>query len=210
MDVHWLSIVLLSTAANLDNLGIGVAYGVQSTRIPFLSNLAIAIIGAVTTYVAVYLGGWIGGQISQELASIGGGILLILIGAWTIWEDVKKNFFVTATATVSAEQEEDHFLQQILDNPEKADFDKNQVITIKEAIVLGSALSLNCLGTGFGGGITGVSPLWLGVLVGIVSFATIGIGVHMGLKLTRPWMSKYANIIAGLILVGIGVYEVLL
>lgn len=201
MDIHWLSIILLGTAANLDNLGIGVAYGVQSTRIPFLSNLTMALIGSITTYFSVYFGGFIGAHISKEMAGIAGGVLLILIGAWTIFSDLKKTWFA------SSEEKLANFLHQILANPEKADIDKNQVITIKESLALGSALSLNCLGTGFGGGITGANPFVLGLVVGFISFLTIGAGVHMGLKLTTPWLSKYANLIAGFILIGIGFYE---
>lgn len=202
--MHWLSILLIGLAANLDNLGIGIAYGVRSTKIPFLSNLIIAIIGMLITYLSVSLGSWIGTHISRDIANLSGGILVILIGAWTIWTDIKKSFFDFQKHKRSNQ------LQQILENPEKADTDKNQVISLKESVLLGSALSLNCLGMGFGGGITGIPPLWSGLSVGLISFMTIKIGICMGLKISNSWINKYSNILAGLLLVGIGLYEIII
>jgi putative sporulation protein YtaF len=203
MDMQWLSIVLIGIVANLDNLGIGVAYGVQSTRIPYLSNLIIAIIGAMITYLSVSLGGWIGTYISHHLANLGGGVLLILLGGWTIWSEIKK-------LSSPQQRHQSHYLRQILDNPEKADKDKNQVISLKESILLGLALSLNCFGVGFGGGVSGVSPLWSGLLVGLISFFTIGIGVRIGLEISHSWINKFACTLAGLLLIGIGLIEIII
>lgn len=37
--MHWLSIIIIGLASNLDNLGIGVSFGARSTRITPFSNL---------------------------------------------------------------------------------------------------------------------------------------------------------------------------
>ncbi|MEK5438222.1 MULTISPECIES: hypothetical protein [Paenibacillus] len=42
--MHWLSIIIIGLASNLDNLGIGVSFGARSTRITPFSNLIIAVL----------------------------------------------------------------------------------------------------------------------------------------------------------------------
>ncbi|WP_028777361.1 sporulation membrane protein YtaF [Shimazuella kribbensis] len=204
--MEWLTIILIGIAANLDNLGVGVAYGVQSTKIPVKSNFIIAGIGAVITYFSVTLGSWIGNYIDPDLANIGGGIILFGIGAWTIWTDWQRITLNDARQ----KSEEGHYLQKILDCPERADTDNNKVISSKESLLLGIALSLNCFGVGIGGGITGVSPVLSSIVVGSMSFCTMMIGIRMGIKLSYSWINRFASSIAGVLLVSMGLFEILM
>ncbi|WP_275402113.1 manganese efflux pump [Shimazuella alba] len=201
-DMEWLSIILIGVAANLDNLGVGVAYGVQSTKITMKSNMIIAMIGAMITYLSVTLGSLIGDHINPNLANLGGGIILFTLGAWTIGADWKR------IGTCKQKEHQGNYLQQLLDHPEKADKDNNNVISSKESVLLGIALSLNCFGVGIGGGITGVSPFWSSAVVGFISFGTMIIGVRMGMRLSYSWLNKFASSIAGSLLLGIGLYEI--
>jgi putative sporulation protein YtaF len=204
--VEWLTIILIGIAANLDNLGVGVAYGVQSTKIPVKSNFIIAAIGAVITYFSVTLGSQIGNYIDPDLAHIGGGAILFGLGAWTIWNDWQR----ILTSNQKQKSAEGYYLQQILDNPERADTDNNKVISSKESLLLGIALSLNCFGVGIGGGITGVSPLWSSIIVGSMSFCTMMIGIRMGVKLSYSWFNRFASSIAGTLLLSMGLFEILM
>jgi len=54
--MHIISTVFLGLAANLDNFGVGVSYGVQKIRIPFLSNFSIALLSGVVTFISVLSG----------------------------------------------------------------------------------------------------------------------------------------------------------
>ncbi|MCH5585600.1 sporulation membrane protein YtaF [Shimazuella sp. AN120528] len=200
--MEWLTIMLIGVAANLDNLGVGVAYGVQSTKIPIKSNIIIAMIGAMITYFSVTVGSLIGAYIDPNLAHIGGGIILFALGAWTIWNDWQR------IMKSNKKTEQGNYLQQILDNPERADTDNNKVISSTESFLLGLALSLNCFGVGIGGGITGVSPTWSGLVVGCMSFCTMMIGVRMGFSLSYSWLNKFASSIAGILLLGMGLWEI--
>lgn len=200
--MEWLSIMLIGVAANLDNLGVGVAYGVQATKIPIKSNIIIALIGAVMTYLSVMIGSTIGTYMNPKLAHIGGGIILLALGAWTIWNDWRR---ITIPKQRTAQG---NYLQQILDNPERADTDNNKVISSIESFLLGLALSLNCFGVGIGGGITGVSPFWSGIVVGSMSLCTMSIGVQMGIRLSYSWINKFASSIAGMLLLSMGLYQI--
>ncbi len=43
-NLHLLTILLLSFSSNLDNVGVGVSYGIRKINIPFTSNLLIAVV----------------------------------------------------------------------------------------------------------------------------------------------------------------------
>lgn len=186
--MHWITIILVGIAANLDNLGIGLAYGVKKTKIPFTSNLTIAVVSMIVTYLSVLLGGVLIEFISQEKANIVGCILLCVIGLYTI---VSNRF-------ECAKSEE---------NLEKIDKDQNNIISIREAIVLGLILSINCIGGGIGIGANGISAIFTVISIGFFSLLTFAIGGHFGLILSKTFIGKNSTLISGVILIGIGIFE---
>ncbi|MFJ7732037.1 manganese efflux pump [Lysinibacillus sp. NPDC097231] len=184
--MHWISIILIGIAANLDNLGIGLAYGVKRVRIPILSNAAIALMSMIVTYVAVTAGGTIVEFISPKAANLVGSLLLITIGLWTLVSN--------------------RFSQQgIAEKPELFDEDKNHIISIREAITLGFILSANCLAGGIAIGAKGISAIWTVISIGVFSFITVGVGSHFGNLLSNTFIGKYSAAISGWLLIIIGV-----
>ncbi|UUZ87060.1 manganese efflux pump [Paenibacillus sp. P26] len=96
----------------------------------------------------------------------------------------------------------------MLDNPEKADRNQDHILSWRESISLGLALAMNCIASGFGAGISGVSPVWTSVSVGVFSLITIELGIRIGYRLADTWIGRYANAIGGILLIGIGLYEI--
>ncbi|WP_042346497.1 manganese efflux pump [Bacillus massiliigorillae] len=187
--MHIITIILVGLAANLDNLGIGLAYGIKKTKIPLLSNIVIAVISMIVTYIAVITGNTITHYISTTTANLLGSILLCIIGIWTILAPV----FSKPTP---------------FENPEYIDWDQNQIISAKEAIYLGFTLSLNCLATGIAIGANNISPLWTVVSIGLFSLITIGIGSKFGYILAKTVFGKHSTTISGVFLILIGLYEI--
>jgi len=190
LRMHWISIILIGIAANLDNLGIGLAYGVKRVKIPALSNAVIALMSMIVTFVAVTAGGTIVEYISPHIANLLGSLLLCTIGLWTLVSN--------------------RFSQQgIAEQPELFDEDKNYIISFREAITLGFILSANCLAGGIAIGAHGISVIWTVISIGTFSFITVGIGSHFGNLLTKTFIGKYSAAISGWLLIMIGVLEVL-
>ena len=50
---HLLTILLLALSCNLDNVGVGIAYGARGIGIPLASNLLIALITAAGTGLCI-------------------------------------------------------------------------------------------------------------------------------------------------------------
>src|SRR6185437_13610612 len=76
---------------NIDNLGIGVAYGIKRKLIPFWYNFIIALISAVITFVSVASGLWMRHYVPQTAADLGGGLLIIILGLFTIWQVYRQS-----------------------------------------------------------------------------------------------------------------------
>lgn len=200
--MHWLTILLIGVAANLDNLGISVSYGLKSIRIPFVSNFVIATISMICAYIPITAGEFISQFISVTVANYIGGLLIIFLGGKCIVE----SFYPQTTEEVVRV---DSTFTKVISQPELADTNDDQVISVKESILLGLALAMNCLAMGLGAGFTGASPLLTTLSIGVFSLLTISVGIGIGSKISDNRVGKYSNIIAGIMLILIGAYEIL-
>ncbi|NIK76546.1 putative sporulation protein YtaF [Paenibacillus castaneae] len=200
--MHWISIILIGMASNIDNLGIGVSYGARSLRIPILSNLFIAILAMVAAYASITMGGFISGYFPKEYANVIGGIIIIGLGIWSFKpraESRRAAKFRKACKKESFAPFEKLWAGNL--NPV-------HVISWKQSISLGFALSINGMAMGFGAGVTGTQPLMTTISIGVFSLITVAIGERIGYLIARTWLGKYSNIIGGLMLISIGLYEI--
>jgi putative sporulation protein YtaF len=200
--MHWLTILFLGIAANLDNLGIGVSYSLKSTRIPFLSNLLIALVSMAAAYVSIVAGTIISHYISLRIANFAGSFILIFLGIKCTMESLKQE---KEMSTVSVHS--DSNIQKVIREPEALDLNNDKVISWKESVLLGSALAINCLAIGFGAGISGISPLFATFSIGLFSILSIAFGTMVGFKLCGTRIGKFSNIVAGVLLILIGIYD---
>ncbi|WP_052461869.1 manganese efflux pump [Sporosarcina koreensis] len=186
-----LVVIFLGIAANLDNLGIGLAYGVQKTRIPIVSNLVIAAISMAVTGLSMLAGDRIAAFITPDAADWIGGLLLCGIGVWMLCQPKFGQV-------------------EAYEDAKTADTDGNRVISVREAIPLGFVLAANCLAAGFGMGVSGSSMIGTILSVGFFSFITIGGSHRFGTLLARTWIGRYPAAFAGGLLIVIGVLEIAL
>ena len=189
--MQWLTIVFLGIAANLDNLGIGLAFGIRKTAIPFRSNFAIALVSMAMALVAMLAAEYVTLFLSETTANRLGGGMLCAIGAWMLFhnQSPRPNF---------------------LDDPDASDTDGDRVLSVREALPLGFLLSANSLAGGFGMGVSG-GPMAATVLaIGVFSLLTVGCGHRFGGLLTRTWFGRYPSEIAGGLLILIGVAEMII
>jgi putative sporulation protein YtaF len=208
--MHWLTILLIGVAANLDNLGISVSYGLKSTRIPFASNLVIAVISMICAYISITAGELISHFITLKIANIIGGCLIIFLGGKCIVESLFPKTSSEPGQKQDLEQlRVDSNYSKVIAHPDLADINEDKVITLKEAILLGLALAMNCLAMGLGAGFTGISPLLATISIGAFSLLSISFGIMIGTKITGNRIAKYSNIISGLLLIMIGIYEII-
>ena len=192
--MQWLTILLIGIAANIDNLGISVSYGLKSIKVPFLYNIIISIISIICAFFSITVGSFLSNYFSQSIANFAGGSLIIGLGVW---------FIITSPLFTKNDVTRMEITRPVLSN-----LDKTKTITLKESFFLGFVLSLNCLTIGFGAGITGVPSLFTSISIGVFSLISISIGVMLGNKIGNTIFGNYSNSIAGLLLIVIGIYEI--
>ncbi|MGE5590567.1 MAG: sporulation membrane protein YtaF [Bacillota bacterium] len=209
----WLiyGVVLLSLGTNLDNLGVGLAYGAGGIRLPVLSNLVIALIATGVTAAAMVVGQAASHLLAIQAANALGGLLLIAAGLW-----IGAKSLVGTTKPVGHQPVEiGHFripllgvAVRILREPSQADQNRSGLIDLAEAIPLGQALAANNVAGGLGGGLTGFPPLATSVAVGLGSFLTLWGGRHIGRRTARPGLGTRAALLAAVLLILVGLHEV--
>ncbi len=203
--VYFLSILLLCLAPNLDNMVIGLAYGARKINVPIRSNIAIGLFSGLATLVSSLLGSTLANYIPDYTGSIIGGSIVGIMGLYTLIDCIlKKN------KTKTHHQNRNQYigeLRAVMDDPGRADRDYSGDISLKESILLGTALAINCLGTGFGAGMAGVNIVVLTVAVIVFSIATISLGAAIGRRWAAKFIGDQATIISGILLIGVGLYQ---
>jgi len=202
--------ILIALAANLDNLGVGIAYGIHKIRISIVANLIIAVLSFIATWLSAEVGEAISLYLHPEIANAIGAVLLLGVGLWV---------FAQPIATALKENRPVLDLQlhgtrfyigptEILCYPERADIDSSRDVSNWEAVMLGIALSINAVAGGFDAGAVGISSFTEATLVGIFSMITIIAGCYFGNKYAAVQLGKYATLISGTLLMLIGLHQI--
>ena len=195
--MSWLLIVGIALANNLDNVGIGMAYGATQRRIRPLINFWIALIGFVVTGIAGVAGrrleAWIS-PVALRLLSAG---LLCGIGMWFLLSSAGRPQTVTqagrAETNPSAGQEREA--------------GRSKDIGFGAATLLGVSLAINNIGGGFSAGLAHQSALWTALLSAVFSYVAIGVGSQSRHLLGLDWVHRHANMLAGALLLLIGLKQ---
>lgn len=188
-------------------MAIGLAYGVRKISVPFKSNFAIALFSGFATLISSFLGNLLSNYIPNYIGNLIGGSIVGLIGIYTIISYLYNK-------SKSKKTNEANYLcfdnlKAVIDDPSIADKDYSGDISLKESILLGIALAANCLGTGFGAGMTGVNTLVLSGAVIVFSLLTISFGTLVGKRFASRFLGDKVTVISGLLLLVVGVYQMI-
>ncbi|MCJ8009904.1 sporulation membrane protein YtaF [Lederbergia wuyishanensis] len=204
------SLILLAMAISLDSFSTGLAYGLRKMKIPLKSILIIASCTAVSLGLAMFAGQLILNMLSPTMASRIGGTILIVIGAWVVYQffkTEKEPTLVHEKIVLNWEIKSLGIVINILKKPTRADFDGSGTITGLEALILGTALSLDAFGAGIGAAMLGFSPILLAGLAAFMSYIFLICGLQLGRLFSHlNWVQKFA-FIPGLLLILIGILK---
>ncbi|MCP6760287.1 MAG: manganese efflux pump [Fischerella sp. CENA71] len=88
--MYLISAFLLAFSANIDNLAVGIAYGFKKIKIGLATNLFIAFISGLGTYLATSVGEDISKSLNISVANFIGSAVLVGMGIWVIRETLKR------------------------------------------------------------------------------------------------------------------------
>lgn len=194
-----IAMLAIGIASNLDNAGVGIAYGVRKIRIPWYSNLSIAFISLLATFLSGVFGSWISLWVNPWIGQFIGTVVIVGVGIWVLFQPFvdKKPPVVDQNST----------LTRLLRNPEQADKDSSQSISLGESIFLGVALAMNALAGGFNAGITHLNISLTSISVGAFSFLLLGVCSLLSEKYAAERLGNRATVISGLLLILIGIHQ---
>ena len=190
MQRDLLAALLIGVVSNLDNLGVGVAFGIRGTRIDAMANLIDAGITMAATAAAVTCGHVLSKILPSAVTGWLGPLIIIAIGI--------------GTALSSARTSRPPGSLQVPSRAWRPPRDVDDIISWREAIVLGIALAMNNLGTGVGAGVSGIPASPTIVSAGLLSLAALGGGSRFGRRFGRLVLGRYAPLIAGMLLLAVG------
>ncbi|RQH06554.1 sporulation membrane protein YtaF [Paraburkholderia dinghuensis] len=207
-----LPILLIAVSSNLDNIGVGTSYGFRKIHIPITSNVLIAAVTATGTFLSILLGQSVYRFINLRMDTLLGGGVIVLAGLWVIYQEKfmhcvrerREADLVTKTARSTYGV---HHIAEILNNPVVADWDFSGHIDSKEALALALGLTINNIPNGAGAGMLGLNIYAMTAVVFVVSIITISFGTYLG-KLGVHRVGKSAGVLAGVLLVCVGFYEI--
>lgn len=203
--INILSALIFCISFNLDNIVIGIAYGVKKIKLKFYSNLLIAIITTVGTFISMYIGKIITNFISLKLANIIGSSIIILLGLYFFVESLIDLFKDNKNIKLLSLKNSDSMMEYA----SKTDKDKSNYIDTKEAITVALSLSFNNIGMGIIASVTGINLILVTVFTFIFSITFITFGIYIGNKIIGKILGKFAPLISGVLLIVWGILELM-
>lgn len=210
-------LILLAIAVSLDSFGVGVTYGMRRIRVPILSLLIIMLCAGLMVWASMTIGGLLSLLISADIAEIIGGLILVSIGLFSLYNAVRAKH-----NNQSEESQRTPYVQKkkqwkrnvglfmtVLDKPQQADLDHSGVISGKEALLLGFALALDQFGAGLGAAMLGYPPIMTTTSMALMSGLFVFFGIESGFVLSQSkWMQQMVFLPPGL-LIALGLFKLL-
>lgn len=177
---HLWTVVSLGLATNLDNLCIALLLGLQGRRLGKGYNLLVSLSSGVLVYLC--------GQVASFAKGLGrwpgiiGGLILIGMGVVSLLPKRKNEADEPALAAAKP--------------------------GLRGGLLLGWALSLNCIPVSFGAGLTGVNPVALAAGVAALSFVCVEVGNRVGLGGGQiKWGEKKLLYVSAVLMITMGIVE---
>lgn len=193
-----LSLLLFALSGNLDNLVIGLSYGMRGIRIRLEAGVLISSLVMAGTALAMALGQSFLCFLPLDFARFLGSTVMMGLGLgclWNVWKNRKEP------------TEEEQWPSR---HPEQFDKDGSRHIDWKESLALGGALALNNVGLGLGAGAVGLGLIPASGAVFLVSFGLLYSGNFLGRKRRKKGSGRGMEALSGILMILLGAGELFL
>lgn len=201
-----LTCMLLALSTSIDSIGIGLTYGIRNITISRQAKIILFIISLIISSISILIGNTLNNILSKEITNIIGSLILFFIGIIILVQTLKREkrqekkvyklFIKFLGITI-----------QIIKDPISSDFDNSKKIDSKEAIYLGTALSLDSFSVGIGAGMLGSISIIFPLIVSLFQIIFLSLGRNIGEKLNKKIHipSKIWSILSAVLLILIGI-----
>ncbi len=164
------------------------AYAQNKIKIPFCSAIVISFIGAGVLTVSIQFSDILSQCISTGICTFIGSLLLFIMGAVCLFNNLIKELLKT------------HFKNNVFIDECCADKDNSKVLTIGEALVLSTALSIDAIASGLGAGLTGCRSWICGIIALLLGILSIYSGTALG-NYIKSKKGRNFSFIGGIVLI---------
>lgn len=201
-----LTCMLLALSTSIDSIGIGLTYGIRDITISRQAKIILFIISLIISSISILIGNTLNNILSKEITNIIGSLILFFIGIIILVQTLKREkrqekkvyklFIKFLGITI-----------KIIKDPISSDFDNSKKIDSKEAIYLGTALSLDSFSVGIGAGMLGSISIIFPLIVSLFQIVFLSLGRNIGEKLNKKIHipSKIWSILSAVLLILIGI-----
>jgi len=211
--------MLMAVALSLDGFGVGLAYGLRRIRIPISSLIAIALCTVFAMGISMLFGSWVTLWLRVIPARLLGATILLTLGFFQLARAIRNRqreilpLAVPAMAVVIQKPMLEPVFRfqlsffglviQVLKTPDIADVDGSGGISLRESLLLGSALAMDAFASGIGAAMAGMTLSVIGI-VALTQILMLRLGQQMAGKIPEYWTAKAELPGVVLILVGLG------
>ncbi|MCL6518173.1 hypothetical protein [Alicyclobacillus sp.] len=179
---HLLLVSVIGIGSNIDNAGVGMAYGSGGVRFPHWVNGLVNGIG----FVFSILGAWAGNALVRFLPVVWVQMFACAVLCGLGW-------YVLCCAARAESWGAERALR---------------VPGWREGIALGLALSATNVVSGAGAALTTSLPIgWISVSIGVWGYLCIWIGNRLAHTLISRVLGMYGGVLAGLVLMAVGLHQ---
>lgn len=203
--------ILLVLAVSLDSFVASIAYGAKKIKIPFSSIMIINMISSLFLGLSIFVGHMLKRIIPGHFTSIIGFLILFLMGVYYLFESIVKAYLKSKTSSneeLELKLFDIRFIIHVYIDETKADMDSSQKLDPKEALYLGTALSLDSLTIGFGSSFGNINYGLVIILSMIIGILGVKCGLRIGEKIVE---NSKINLswLAGIILISLAILKLI-
>lgn len=206
--IDLISLFLLGFVVSLDSFTVGFTYGMRTVKIPFKSLVIISSCTFVVLLLAMLIGSVIELYISYEAAERLGGIILIVLGIWVMYQFFTTNINQGVNKIIEIKIKPLGLISKMFKRPMEADFDNSGSISSAEAILLGLALSLDSFGAGIGAALIDLPTVLFSVVVTVSSASFVLAGINLGLYFRHIKFLEKLTFLPGIVLILVGIFKI--
>ncbi|MBX5436179.1 MAG: manganese efflux pump [Alicyclobacillaceae bacterium] len=207
---------LIGIGSNLDNCSVGIAYGSRSIRFPHRVNALINGIGCGAVWTGAVAGDCLSRYLLPSSANWIGCLVLCAVGLsfWlTAFRSSRRRACLRDAATVPhavPQVESGMALAEVAGDAAEPSCDAPSRAGWREGVLLGLALSVTNVASGLGATVTGTASVWMtGISVTAWGYIMIWLGNALGIGVVARILGRWAPIVAGFLLMAVGVHQVL-
>lgn len=195
--MRFIPLIIFVISSNLDNLVLGLSYGLKGIHIGVASNLLIGLITLAGTVLSMALGNSLLQVLPVGLAGRLGSLAILLLGLYCMLRYLWSRQGMGPRSDWPQE------------NPEKYDKDQSKSIDPREAMALGVALTVNNMGLGVGAGVMGMGVAATSMGSCLCSVLCLYLGNRVGRGRLCGAAGRYAEPLSALLICLMGLLGLL-